>query len=267
MKSLTISDPQKQRATHSLMQWWLDAGVHDCMGDDTVDRLAPPPKPVATTPTVVPAPAPQQKKLATNNIADAVTEAEKLANAATTFDELKIAIEGFNGCPLRTPQTNTVIWRGNPNANFLIIGEGPGAEEDKQGLPFVGKSGQLLDKILAATKISTEEVLITNTVYWRPPGNRKPNASEMAICQPFVRRVITLMKPKAIMLAGGAAASSVLGIEKGILSVRGQWHHWEDKTADLRIPILPTLHPAFLLRQPLMKKKAWADMLAISEKL
>jgi len=148
----------------------------------------------------------------------------------------------------------------------MIIGEGPGAEEDLQGAPFVGRAGQLLDKMLAAAGLQGR-VFITNTVFWRPPGNRTPTAQEQAVCAPFLERAIALVKPKLLLLVGGASAKSMLGRAEGILSLRGRWFDWRSADGAIELPALPTLHPAFLLRQPMAKKKAWQDLLTLAERL
>jgi DNA polymerase len=147
-----------------------------------------------------------------------------------------------------------------------VIGEGPGAEEDAQGLPFVGRAGQLLDRMLAAAGLA-DRVFITNTVFWRPPGNRTPTPVEQMVCLPFVERAIELISPKFLLLVGGASAKAMLKREEGILSLRGRWFEWRSSDDRLEIPALPTLHPAFLLRQPAAKKRAWSDLLTLAERV
>ena len=156
--------------------------------------------------------------------------------------------------------------RGAPDAAVMVIGEGPGAEEDRQGQPFVGRSGQLLDRMLAAGGL-TGRVFITNTVFWRPPGNRTPTPTEQALCAPFLERAVALVKPRVLLLAGGAAAKSVLGRAEGITSLRGRWFDWTPEGGEAAIPALPTLHPAFLLRQPAAKAQAWLDILTLVSSL
>jgi DNA polymerase len=148
----------------------------------------------------------------------------------------------------------------------MVIGEGPGQEEDQRGQPFVGRAGRLLDKMLAAAGVA-DRVFITNTVFWRPPGNRTPTPAEQAICAPFVERAISLVKPTMLLLVGGASAKAMLRKDEGILSLRGRWHEWRSADGKLELPAMPTLHPAFLLRQPAAKKRAWADLLTLSERL
>jgi DNA polymerase len=148
----------------------------------------------------------------------------------------------------------------------MAIGEAPGADEDLQGQPFVGRAGQLLDRMLAAAGLG-ENVFITNTVFWRPPGNRQPSPVEQAVCAPFVERAIALVQPKVLLLLGGAPAKAILKCSEGILSLRGKWRDCHFDDAKLTLPALPTLHPAFLLRQPQAKKKAWSDLLSLTDRL
>ncbi len=156
--------------------------------------------------------------------------------------------------------------RGVADAEVMIIGEGPGAEEDAQGAPFVGRAGRLLDKMLAAAGLEGR-VFITNTVFWRPPGNRTPTVEEQLACAPFLERAIDLVRPKVLLLVGAAAAKSLLDKNEGILALRGRWFEWRANFIELEIPALPTLHPAFLLRQPAAKKKVWQDLLLLAERV
>ena len=148
----------------------------------------------------------------------------------------------------------------------MIIGEAPGADEDAQGAPFVGRAGQLLDRMLAAAELA-DRAFVTNTVFWRPPGNRTPTPAEQAVCAPFLERAIALVRPRALLLVGGASAKAMLKKSEGILSLRGRWFEWTSEDGALEIPALPTLHPAFLLRQPAAKRKSWEDMLILAERL
>ena len=148
----------------------------------------------------------------------------------------------------------------------MIIGEAPGADEDAQGVPFVGRAGHLLDRMLAAAGL-TDRVFITNTVFWRPPGNRTPTADEQAVCVPFLDRAITLVNPKFPLFVGGASAKAMLRTNDGILSLHGRWFEWKSADGTLEIPALPTLHPAFLLRRPAAKKKSWEDLLTLVERV
>ncbi|WP_183254352.1 uracil-DNA glycosylase [Brevundimonas basaltis] len=249
-------------ATESLLAFWRDAGVDACFGDAPVDRthVEPPPAvkavakaTAAVTPLV--------------DAADAISQARRLAAGAETLEALGQAIAKFEGCPLRgLGARQSVFARGNPEAEVMLIGEGPGGEEDARGQPFVGKAGQLLDRMLAEAGLEGR-VFITNTVFWRPPGNRTPTPAEQAVCAPFVERAFALLKPKAVLLVGAAASKAVLGVDEGIMKLRGQWREWRLPEGGVSAPALPTLHPAFLLRQPMAKRQAWADVLSLAARL
>jgi uracil-DNA glycosylase family 4 len=254
------------RAAESLLAFWAAAGVEVMLGDAPVNRLTPPvraPKPAAVTalPSAVASGRPGL------DVAAAVAAAQAAAAQVQDLDSLAAAIQAFDGCPLKFEGARrSVFSRGNPAADIMVIGEGPGRDEDAEGKPFVGRAGKLLDRMLAAAGL-TDRVFITNTVFWRPPGNRTPTQAEQLICQPFVEKAIFLVKPRYLLLAGGASAKSVLRQEEGILSLRGRWFEWRSHDGGLTLPALPTLHPAFLLRQPAAKKKAWGDLLTLSERV
>jgi len=199
---------------------------------------------------------------------EAALAARELAAAAQTLDELKAAIARFDGLTLKATATNLVFADGNPAAKLMLIGEAPGAEEDRRGLPFVGAAGQLLDRMLAAIGHDRTNSYITNIVNWRPPGNRKPSPAEMSLCAPFIERHIALVNPAVIMLLGDTAAKTLTGRNEGITRLRGKWFGWaKPGTTDDPIPLLPTFHPAFLLRSPSQKREAWIDLLAVKRKL
>ena len=168
---------------------------------------------------------------------------------------------------LKRTATNTVFMDGNPAARIVIVGEAPGAEEDRIGRPFVGRAGQLLDRMLAAIGLDRTQVQITNVIYWRPPGNRKPTAAETAACLPFVLRHIALARPLVLVLAGGTAASTLLPVTDGITRLRGRWFELAVPGLDASVPTLPIFHPAFLLRTPARKREAWRDLLALKARL
>jgi len=257
------------RAAESLLAFWSEAGVDAMLLDVPIDRIAAgafvaprPPERAA------PSPAKTVAARAGPDVSGAVAEARRLAAAAQDLDALKAAIDGFEGCPIRFEGAarQAVFSRGRPDAPLLIIGEGPGAEEDARGEPFVGRAGQLLDRMLAAAGL-TDRVFITNTVFWRPPGNRTPSPAEQMTCAPFVERAIELVAPRMLLLLGAAAAKATLKREEGILSLRGRWFEWRSADESLELPAMPTLHPAFLLRQPAAKKKAWSDLMTLTERL
>lgn len=254
------------------MAFWADAGVGVSYAAEPVDRMAEGRRRLqapARPPVRAPAEPVQSAHGAgaAPDMALAVGQAQAMAAAARTLDELAAAIAAFEGCALRySGASKAVFARGRPGAPVMIIGEGPGAEEDREGLPFIGRAGKLLDRMIAAAGL-TDQVFITNTVFWRPPGNRTPSPQEQAVCAPFVERAIVLAKPQVLLLAGAASAKSMLKRSEGILSLRGRWSEWRGEHTDMVIPALPTLHPAFLLRQPQAKKKAWMDLLSLAQRL
>jgi DNA polymerase len=263
--------PADPRAIESLLAFWAEAGVDVAYADAPVDRMALglealKPKPVIA-PVAPPAPGPRPGIVREIVDAGAVAAAREAASAANDLTELAAAIAAFDGCELKRQGARQAVFsRGVPDAPVMVIGEGPGADEDVQGEPFVGRAGKLLDRMLAAAGL-TDRVFITNTVFWRPPGNRTPTAAEQAACAPFVERAIALVRPRLLLLAGGAAAKHMLQTADGILSLRGRWFEWRSADGALELPALPTLHPAFLLRQPAAKKKAWEDLLKLTERL
>tara|TARA_B100000686_G_scaffold352637_1_gene455355 strand:+ start:9245 stop:10063 length:819 start_codon:yes stop_codon:yes gene_type:complete len=184
-----------------------------------------------------------------------------------SIQELSSAIRKFDGCSLSRTATNTVVYDGDPQAKLMIIGEAPGAEEDRSGLPFVGPAGQLLNKMLAAINIQRQDCYITNIIFWRPPGNRAPTPDEIEICKPFVYRQIELVKPKIIVLAGGISAKGMLNRTEGITRLRGKWQQITTPVLTKPISAIATFHPAYLLRQPQAKREAWNDLQCIREKL
>jgi DNA polymerase len=257
------------RAVESLLAFWSQAGADACFTDEPVDRMAASQRlaqrPVARAPATS-APSPAVAKVAPD-LAAAVEQARAMAAAAQTLTELEAAIAAFDGCGLKFEGAKRAVFsRGAADAPVMIVGEGPGAEEDAQGQPFVGRSGMLFDKMLAAAGLEGR-VFVTNTVFWRPPGNRTPSLAEQMVCAPFLHRAIALVAPRYLLLAGGAAAKSVLKRDEGILSLRGRWFDWTSEDGATTLPAMPTLHPAFLLRQPGAKKRAWQDLLTLTERL
>ncbi|MGC2415977.1 MAG: uracil-DNA glycosylase, partial [Stellaceae bacterium] len=199
--------------------------------------------------------------------AEAAQSARLAAAGATTIEGLGALVASFEGCALKRTATNTVFIDGNSAAPVMIIGEAPGAEEDRVGRPFVGRAGQLLDRMLGAIGLDRTSVQITNVIYWRPPGNRKPTSAEIAACLPFVLRHIALARPKVVVLAGGTAASALLPLSEGITRLRGRWFELAVPGLDTRVATLPMFHPAFLLRAPERKREAWRDLLALKARL
>lgn len=197
--------------------------------------------------------------------AAAVASAREAARSARTLDELEQHLRSFDGCPLKATAKSTCFYRGSPTARIMIIGEAPGRDEDIAGKPFVGRAGQLLDRMLAAIDLGEADVHITNIVYWRPPGNRTPTPEEAQACRPFLERQIELVAPDFILTLGGPAAKAMLDTPEGILRLRGRWR--EITIGGRTIRLMPTLHPAYLLRQPEAKRQAWRDLLQLKAAL
>lgn len=210
-------------------------------------------------PAPTPKAAPSRRKAA--KVDESLDNARKLAAAASSVAELRKAVESFEGCALKSTARNTVFSDGPDAAEVLLIGEAPGKDEDEKGRPFVGRSGQLLDRMLSQIGLSRESnLLISNTIYWRPPGNRDPTQGEIMACLPFVERLIELMRPKLLILTGKAAAHTILRREDGVMKLRGRRLHYTGAGPPINAMVM--LHPAYLLRQPHQKRLAWADLLA-----
>ncbi len=259
-----------------LLDFYLEAGADALVGKEPVDRFAAtdaPPPALATRapesapsrpdftragPAIQPATAPQ----ATD---EAVMAARQAAKGAGTLDELRALLEKFDGCALKGSATQLVFADGNPKAKLMLVGEAPGRDEDIEGLPFVGRSGKLLDRMLAAISFDRTSVYIANIVPWRPPGNRTPTPQETQICLPFVLRQIELIDPDILVCLGGPSAQTLLGIKDGITKTRGRWFTFNSGKREIRA--MPTFHPAFLLRSPLQKRFAWRDFLAVKKAL
>ena len=259
----------------ALLQWHVDQGVDETIGDEPVDRFAAPapsPAPVgiaparAPTPIRAPAAAPPRAPVPIES-PQLVEDARALAAGCNTLAELEAAIRAFEGCALKRTAKNTVFADGTPGAPVMIVGEAPGADEDRQGKPFVGVSGQLMDRMMETIGLKRDGgFYITNILFWRPPGNRTPTLAEQAMCLAFTRRHIELVRPKLLVLAGGTAAKAVLDTTEGIMRLRGKWasYRLSDGT---ELPTMPTFHPAYLLRTPASKRQSWSDLLAIDKKL
>ncbi|MGI9381487.1 MAG: uracil-DNA glycosylase [Methyloligellaceae bacterium] len=199
------------------------------------------------------------------SVDQAVGTARSVAAACKTLEELNDAIHNFDGCALKKTAKSTCIARGNPASKLVFIGEAPGRDEDMQGVPFVGRAGQLLDKMLASINLDESSVYITNIVFWRPPGNRTPSVQEAQTCLPFTERQIELIQPHFIVLLGGAAAKLMYRTNEGIMRVRGKWKSCAINESSY--PAIATLHPAYLLRTTSAKRLAWRDLLTIRDKI
>ncbi|WP_421997273.1 uracil-DNA glycosylase family protein [Reyranella sp.] len=277
----------------ALLRWYVEQGIDETIGEEAIDRFAAPPPlaavvlpaggpaPAATpalgaTPTPAspaaptsrrPTPAPVVRAPVPIESPQLVEDARALARGCDTVEALEAAVRAFEGCALKRTAKNTVFADGVAGAPVMIVGEAPGGDEDRLGKPFVGVSGQLMDRMFAAIGMSRErDLYITNILFWRPPGNRTPTLAEQAICLAFTRRHIELARPKVLVLAGGTAAKSVLDTTEGIMRLRGKWATLalDDGTT---VPALPTFHPAYLLRTPASKRQSWSDLLSLDRKL
>lgn len=243
------------------LRWYIAAGVDEAMGEEAVDRYAQSAKPATKAPVppgAVPA-APRAEPEAAGSA--------HLAMAAGTLAELKIAMESYEGCALKRTCQQTVFADGDPSARLMIVGEAPGADEDRLGLPFVGASGKLLDRMLASIGLDRSKAYITNVVPWRPPGNRKPEPGEVELCLPFITRHIELVDPAVLLLLGGASVSALLARTDSITRLRGGFVDYSSPRLARPIPAMPTFHPAYLLRTPLAKREVWRDLLMVKQRL
>ena len=246
-----------------VLRWWAAAGVDVLYTDAPRDRLAERPAPPVRAPaafSVAVAPLPL-------SVPDAAARtAAEWAAEASTLDELRAAMLRFEGCALKKTATQLVFADGAPGAPVMIVGEAPGADEDRIGRPFVGRAGQLLDRMLSSIGLDRTQVYIANVVPWRPPGNRTPTVQETAICLPFIRRQIALSAPRVLLTMGNPSTQTLLGVKDGITRVRGTWRVYEIEPGRT-IPALPTLHPAYLLRSPGAKRLSWLDLRALRRAL
>ena len=253
------------RAVAAWADWYVRMGVLDSVEMSGVDRdrSAEPAMP-APVPGRGEAVAPARRAAAPEG--EQVQHARAVAAACATIEELEAALEAFDGCPLKRTATRLCFADGNPRARVLLIGEAPGAEEDRSGKPFVGPSGQLLDRMLAAIGLDRRMVRITNIIYWRPPGNRPPTATEIAVCQPFLERQIELMRPERLLFLGGSSARGLLEVTEGVTKLRGRPFTYQPAEGP-PIPAAITFHPAYLLRQPAHTRLVWRDLLTLRQQL
>ena len=271
---------EHDRALLEALRWQIEAGADEAIGMQPVDRTAAPAKarsagglaeapakalPAAAEMPAADRPAQARPPASLASASETQASAQRLAAAANSIEEIRQALETFEGCPLKATATNLCLFDGNPEARIMIVGEAPGAQEDRQGKPFVGPAGQLLDRMLAAIGLDRGQVYITNLLYWRPPGNRNPTPGEIASCLPFLERQIEILQPRLLLLVGGMSAKTLLNRSEGILKLRGRWADYHHPRLPHPIPALPTLHPAYLLRQPAQKREAWRDLLAFAE--
>lgn len=284
-QDMTTQEENSQGRSHeadallAALEVQIAFGADECHADLPVDRLAlreAPASPVMAASPTPPgrdkgtsraAPPPSARANAPLGADEAVRLARDIAGRCDTLDALRAALEEFDGCALKKTAKNLVFGDGNPQADIMLIGEAPGAEEDMQGLPFVGVSGAMLDRMMGHIGLNRTRFYITNMLYWRPPGNRTPTDGEVATCLPFLERHIALVKPRVVMLVGGRSAKSLLQTSEGITRLRGRWHDMTVPGVPDPIPALPTFHPAYLLRNPAQKRFAWRDALMLKRKL
>jgi len=246
------------RTLLSALKWQAEAGADEAIGERPIDRFAAPP------PSSPAEPPPAESGPGTENN---VKNASEIAAGHQTLDDIRAALETFEECPLSRTATNLVYTDGNPQARIVFIGEAPGAEEDRQGLPFVGPAGRLLDRMLAAIDLDRSQVLITNTLFWRPPGNRNPTPAEAAACLPFVERTIEIVDPEILVMVGGTAAKTLLSRSEGIMKLRGKWFSFKTPRMARPVDAMPIFHPAFLLRSPGQKCVTWHDLIQIKRRM
>ncbi len=255
-----------------LLEWYQTAGADESVAPEPLNRLSPlteksVPSENVQSPSLPLPPFPSDSPSSYERpsaLPDAGTA--EMAAKASTLDELKQIMQNFDGCPLKETATNMVFGIGKrDNPDVMLVGEAPGYEEDRQGVPFVGVSGQLLDKMLASIGLDREKVYISNILPWRPPGNRKPSESETALFTPFIRRHIALVRPKVLLMLGGSAVAALIGTTSGITKTRGKWMEYDNDGTP--IPAFASFHPAFLLRTPAQKKLAWKDFQTVRQKL
>lgn len=275
-----LDSQQAQQRALALLKLYIEWGADEAIEPTPQSRLgATAPRPAIPThkpPNLAPAPQLSEQPLLSFRPAApvraigpvdqaAVLSAREAARAAPDLAALKEALARFDGVSLSKTATNLVFADGNPQARVMLVGEAPGADEDRLGLPFVGVSGQLLDRMMAAIGLDRTSFYITNVCFWRPPGNRKPTDLELAAQKPFVERHIELVAPKVLVLVGAAAAQGLLGTTEGITRLRGRWFHYQSGATS--IPAIPIFHPAYLLRQPAQKRETWRDLLKLREVL
>jgi DNA polymerase len=264
--------PDPAPTVEQLLAFYLEAGVDCALTEEPVNRLSDPgsspapretvlPEPVRTTPAAIPA-ARSEAALAPEA---AILSAREAARTAPTLEELRALLESFEGCALKSTATRLVFADGNPQARIMFVGEAPGREEDIEGLPFVGRSGKLLDRMIGAIGLDRSSAYIANVIPWRPPGNRTPTPQETQICLPFIQRQIELVNPDVLVTLGNPSTQTLLSTREGIMKTRGKWFEYDTGTRVIRA--IATFHPAYLLRSPSYKRMAWQDLRSIAKAL
>lgn len=277
MDMSSLPSPEPRPSARELLAFYVEAGVDCALLDAPVDRLAEPDivppagesvaapvsspqilrrtEPAAPRTTAAPPPAPDV----------AIVSAREAARTAPTLDALRALMDDFDGCPLKATATRLVFADGNPKARVMFVGEAPGRDEDLSGLPFVGRSGKLLDQMIAAIGLDRTTAYIANVIPWRPPGNRDPSPQETQICLPFIKRQIELVNPDVLVCLGKPSSQAVLNLKDGIMRMRGRWYDYDTGTRKIRA--MATFHPAYLLRQPIYKRMAWQDLRSVAKAL
>ena len=251
------------------LRWCVEMGADEAIGETPANRYA---ETVAMRAERQAASRPKQlsdrpQSQAPLAPSQGAADSRSAAAAANDLEELREALAAFEGCALKQTATNLVFADGDPGADVMILGEAPGAEEDRRGVPFVGASGQLMDRMLAAIGLDRTRAYISNILFWRPPGNRNPTTAEVAACMPFVQRHIALAQPRILVFVGGASAKAMLDRTEGIMRLRGKWYDYHGPDLPAPIPALATFHPAYLLRSPGQKRAAWHDLLMLKARL
>jgi uracil-DNA glycosylase len=264
--------PDPALNVRQLLAFYLEAGVDCALAEEPVNRLADPdiapaasepapPKQLRTAPAVIPA----ARAEATVAPEAAVASAREAARTAPTLEALRALLETFDGCALKQTATRLVFADGNPQARIMFVGEAPGRDEDIEGLPFVGRSGKLLDRMISAIGLDRTRAYIANVIPWRPPGNRTPTPQETQICLPFIQRQIELVNPDVLVTLGNPSTQTLLSTREGIMRTRGKWFDYDTGTRVIRA--LATFHPAYLLRSPSYKRMSWQDLRSIAKAL
>ena len=264
--------PDAAPSVQQLLAFYLEAGVDCALTEEPVNRLSDPdiaPAPRETTPArslkAAPAAIPAMRAEAAPAPEAAIASAREAARTAPSLEVLRDLLEKFDGCALKSTATRLVFADGNPHARVMFVGEAPGREEDIEGLPFVGRSGKLLDRMIAAIGLDRSKAYIANVIPWRPPGNRTPTPQETQICLPFIQRQIELVNPDVLVPLGNPSTQTLLSTREGIMKTRGRWFDYDTGTRVIRA--IATFHPAYLLRSPSYKRMAWQDLRAIAKAL
>jgi uracil-DNA glycosylase family 4 len=267
--------PEPAPTVQQLLAFYLEAGVDCALTDEPVNRLADPdvapappkaePREAAVPRTLMQAPVPAPRADAVLAPEVAISSAREAARTAPTLEALRALLENFDGCALKHTATRLVFADGNPQARVMFVGEAPGRDEDIEGLPFVGRSGKLLDRMIAAIGLDRSKAYIANVIPWRPPGNRTPTPQETQICLPFIQRQIELVNPDVLVTLGNPSTQTLLQTREGIMRTRGKWFDYDTGTRTIRA--IATFHPAYLLRSPSYKRMSWQDLRAIAKAL